>query len=86
MDEALRKVADRLFPEGKQAGVSDLSGTEVPILAIWGREDEIVPVSHSENLPDSARVEVIEGKGHMVQMEAAGQTNRLIEDFLDKPA
>ena len=84
VDEALRTVADRLFPDGKQAGVSDLSDTQVPILAIWGREDEIVPSEHSENLPDHARVEILDGKGHMVQMEAAGPTNRLIEEFLDE--
>ncbi|CAN5909678.1 acetoin dehydrogenase dihydrolipoyllysine-residue acetyltransferase subunit [soil metagenome] len=84
VDEALRAVADKIFPDGKQAGVSDLSDTEVPILAIWGSEDEIVPSEHSENLPDHAHVEIIDGKGHMVQMEAAGKTNRLIEEFLSE--
>ncbi|QIN81974.1 acetoin dehydrogenase dihydrolipoyllysine-residue acetyltransferase subunit [Rubrobacter tropicus] len=82
VDEALRAVADKMFPDGKQAGVSDLSGTEVPILAVWGREDAIVPAKHSENLPEHAKVEILEGKGHMVQMEAAGPTNRLIQGFL----
>ena len=85
VDEALRAVADKLFPEGRQACLSDLSGTEVPIMAIWGREDEIVPASHSENLPPHCRVEVIDGKGHMVQMETAGKVNRLIEGFLEDP-
>ena len=86
VNEALQAVADKMFPDGKQAGVSDLSETEVPILAIWGREDEIVPASHSENLPDQAKVEILDGKGHMVQMEAAGPTNRLIQGFLTDPA
>jgi pyruvate dehydrogenase E2 component (dihydrolipoamide acetyltransferase) len=56
---------------------------DVPILAVWGSEDEVVPASHADNLPDHARVEIIDGKGHSVQMEAAGRVNRLIEDFLD---
>lgn len=86
VDEALRAVADKMFPDGKQAGVADLSPTEVPILAIWGREDEIVPADHAENLPDGAKVEILDSKGHMVQMEAAGPTNRLISGFLDDPA
>jgi pyruvate dehydrogenase E2 component (dihydrolipoamide acetyltransferase) len=83
VDEALRATADKVFPDGKQADVHDLSGLDVPILACWGRDDKIVPVSHSENLPDEARVEVLENTGHMPQMEAAGRVNRLIGEFLD---
>ena len=83
VDEALRKVADKIFPDGKQADVPDLSELSVPILAIWGSEDGIVPVSHSENLPENARVEVLKDTGHMPQMEAAGKVNRLIGEFLD---
>ncbi len=83
VDEALRKVADKIFPDGKQADVPDLSEVSAPILAIWGSEDGIVPVSHSENLPENARVEVLKDTGHMAQMEAAGKVNRLIGEFLD---
>ena len=83
VDEALRKVADKIFPDGKQADVPDLSEVSAPILAIWGSEDGIVPVSHSENLPENARVEVLKDTGHMPQMEAAGKVNRLIGEFLD---
>ncbi len=83
VDEALRKIADNLFPSGRQADVPDLAGVEVPMLVVWGREDKIVPVSHSENAPANARVEVLDETGHMPQMEAAGQTNRLIGEFLD---
>jgi pyruvate dehydrogenase E2 component (dihydrolipoamide acetyltransferase) len=28
-------------------------------------------------------VHVLEGKGHMVQMEAASEVNRLLNDFLE---
>lgn len=83
VDEALRKTADKLFPGGKQADVPDLSNVEVPMLVVWGREDQIVPVSHSENVPGHARVEILDDTGHMPQMEAAGQVNRLIGEFLD---
>jgi pyruvate dehydrogenase E2 component (dihydrolipoamide acetyltransferase) len=83
VDEALRKIADKLFPNGKQADVPDLSGVEVPMLVVWGREDQIVPFAHSENAPANARVEVLDDTGHMPQMEASGQTNRLIGEFLD---
>ncbi len=83
VDEALRAIADSLFPDGKQADVPDLSGLDVPMLAIWGRDDEIIPVSHSENVPGGTKVEVFDGAGHMPQMEAAGKVNRLIGEFLD---
>ena len=83
VDEALRKVADKVFPDGKQADVPDLSELSVPILAIWGSEDHIIPVVHSENLPENARVEVLKEAGHMPQMEAAGKVNRLIGEFLE---
>ena len=83
VDEALRATADKVFPDGKQADMPDLSGVEVPILAIWGAEDRIVPCSHTENLPVHARVEILEGAGHMPQMEAAGMINRLVKEFLD---
>ena len=83
VDEALRTLADKMFPDGRQADVPDLSGLEVPMLAVWGQDDRILPVSHTENLPENATVEVLENTGHMPQMEAAGHTNRLIEQFLD---
>ncbi|HEX2729800.1 MAG TPA: alpha/beta fold hydrolase, partial [Rubrobacteraceae bacterium] len=83
VDEALRKMADKLFPGGKQADVPDISNVEVPMLVVWGREDKVVPVSHSENVPDHARVEVLDDTGHMPQMEAAGAVNRVIGEFLD---
>ena len=83
VDEALRKIADKLFPGGKQADVPDISGVEVPMLVVWGAEDKIVPVAHAQNVPEGARVEILDNTGHMPQMEAAGQTNRVIGEFLD---
>ncbi|MDQ2671527.1 MAG: acetoin dehydrogenase dihydrolipoyllysine-residue acetyltransferase subunit, partial [Actinomycetota bacterium] len=83
VDEALRAVADKLFPDGTQADGPDLSGLGVPILALWGQDDQIISVFHTENLPDGARIEILEDTGHMPQMESAGRTNRLIGGFLD---
>lgn len=82
VNESLRTVADSVFADGRQARVIDASQLGVPILAVWGEDDKIVPASHAENLPDDAKVEKVEGKGHMVQMEAAGPTNRAISEFL----
>jgi pyruvate dehydrogenase E2 component (dihydrolipoamide acetyltransferase) len=60
VDEALRAVADKMFPEGKQADVPDLSEVKVLIPAIWGREDATIPHSHAGNLPEHARTEVLD--------------------------
>jgi len=39
-------------------------------------------VSHSADL--KAQIEVLPGQGHMLQMEAAEQVNRLILDFIQQ--
>jgi pyruvate dehydrogenase E2 component (dihydrolipoamide acetyltransferase) len=83
VDEALRALADHIFPDGNQADVFDLSDLEVPVLVIWGQDDRIIPVSQTENLPEGVRIETLEETGHMPQMESAGPTNRLIEGFVD---
>jgi pyruvate dehydrogenase E2 component (dihydrolipoamide acetyltransferase) len=49
---------------------------------IWGDQDRIIPIAHAAEIADSVRVEIIEGAGHMVQMEAASEVNGLIESFL----
>ncbi|MBA2692314.1 MAG: acetoin dehydrogenase dihydrolipoyllysine-residue acetyltransferase subunit [Rubrobacter sp.] len=82
VNEALRTVADAVFADGRQARVIDASKLGVPILAVWGDNDKIVPADHAKNLPSEAKVETIENKGHMVQMEAAGPTNRAVSEFL----
>ena len=83
VDDALRKIADNVFPNGEQARTLDLSGLDAPVLGLWGEDDAILPSSHARNLPQGAQVEVIEGAGHMPQMEAAGRVNRRLGEFLD---
>ena len=53
-----------------------------PVLIIWGEADQIIPVAHARAYTGKAQVEVIAGKGHMVQMEAANEVNQLIKQFL----
>ncbi len=84
VDTALRIIAEGLISQGMQAVLlrDRLAEISVPILAIWGAEDQIIPASQSRGLPASVSIEIIEGHGHMVQMEAASEVNRLIESFL----
>ena len=54
----------------------------VPVQVIWGREDKIIPVSQAEGLPGNVTVHILEGVGHLVQMEAATQVNALVKALL----
>lgn len=82
VEAALRSLLGQLFAGGRQG--HDLRAVlqegEVPALVIWGSDDAIIPAAHAEGL--KAQVEVLPGQGHMVQMEAAEQVNRLIEGFV----
>lgn len=84
VDAALRLLISEIFADGRQS--TDLRGVvqdgRQPVLLIWGSDDAIIPASHSAGL--SAQVEILPGQGHMVQLEAAGQVNRLILDFIQQ--
>jgi pimeloyl-ACP methyl ester carboxylesterase len=57
----------------------------VPTLVVHGREDRRSPLSVSEDLhagiPDS-RLAVVDGAGHMVNLEAPAEFDRLLRGFL----
>jgi pimeloyl-ACP methyl ester carboxylesterase len=59
--------------------------TELPVLAIWGADDAIIPVDHAyaalEARPD-CRLEVLPGVGHFAQVEAPIEVAELIDDFV----
>jgi pyruvate dehydrogenase E2 component (dihydrolipoamide acetyltransferase) len=78
--EALSALKEGIFTNGRQAvDLSDaLKSAGVPTLIIAGAEDKIIPVSHAKTVA-GARVEIIEGAGHMPQMEQAGKINALIK-------
>jgi pyruvate dehydrogenase E2 component (dihydrolipoyllysine-residue acetyltransferase) len=84
VDAALRTISGTLFEHGRQATVlaSVAAGLGKPVLVIWGENDQIIPVTHSHAAGKDALVEVLAGQGHMVQMEAANDVNRLITRFL----
>jgi len=81
---ALEAIQGAFAPGGSQALVmrDEIEKLEIPIMVVWGSGDQIIPVSHTEGLPGSVRVEVMAGQGHMVQMEAASDINKLIENLI----
>jgi len=83
--EALTKIASSRFGGTSSGGeLRDVVG-RVPTLIIWGGQDAIIPAPAVDAL-DGGNVElhVLPQHGHMVQVEAAGEVNRLIDEFLSR--
>lgn len=64
-----------------------LGGVATPTLIVWGRGDRIVPLECAEHfakaLP-SARLEIVEGAGHFLEMEQPDELARLVVAFLNR--
>ena len=82
--DALRRIADDVFPSGYQSLImkDHLSQLRIPAQCIWGTEDQIVPISHTDGLPSNIVTHHVNGAGHMVHMERSGEVNRLIEELI----
>jgi pimeloyl-ACP methyl ester carboxylesterase len=62
---------------------------DLPIMAIWGDRDAIIPVDHAYAAHDvrkETRLEVLPGIGHFPQVEAPMEVVDLIEDFMSTTA
>lgn len=84
VDQALRGLAAVAFKDGRQATVlaARLASAPVPVQIVVGREDRIIPAAQAEAQAERVPVAVIDGAGHMVQMEKPAEVARLIADFL----
>jgi pyruvate dehydrogenase E2 component (dihydrolipoamide acetyltransferase) len=84
VEAALNRIIEGTFAGGRQA--LQLSGRlgelGVPVQLIWGRQDRIIPVRHSEDLPARIDVHVLDDAGHMVHMEKAAEVNERIERLI----
>lgn len=78
--EALRTLADTVFKSGKQAEhlAEAFKATGIPLLAIHGKDDQIIPSSHTDAVKGFAKVELFADTGHMAQMEKSKEANALI--------
>lgn len=85
--EALRAIADTSFSrDGQRIGLENrLAEIAAPTLVIWGEEDRVIPVAHAsaatETIP-GAGLDILEGIGHVPQVEAAPEVARLIDTFV----
>ena len=59
--------------------------SELPVMAIWGQNDNIIPVDHAyaaHAAREGSRLEILPGVGHFAQVEAPTKVVELIEDFI----
>ena len=58
---------------------------DLPVMAIWGDSDGIIPVDHAyaaQKAREDSRLEVLPGIGHFPQVETPFEVVDLIEDFI----
>jgi pimeloyl-ACP methyl ester carboxylesterase len=63
-----------------------LGGVTAPALVVWGRDDRIVPLECGERfvkVMPRARLEIVEGAGHFVEMEKPDELARLVTAFVE---
>ena len=79
VQEVLSKLAGELFPGGEQSTIltENIDASGLKTLVIWGAEDRVIPAAHAQNLANAKR-KIIDGAGHMVQMEKASAVNSMI--------
>jgi pyruvate dehydrogenase E2 component (dihydrolipoamide acetyltransferase) len=79
--DVLRTLQQGLFAGGRQAAKPGLAlaAGDPPVLIVWGAEDRVIPAAHAANAPAGAKVQVLEGAGHMAMMEKAGEVNTLLK-------
>lgn len=84
VSELLGALQGALFEGGRQAAtpLRALADPQLPLLVVWGKEDQVIPAAHAANAPPHAVVRVFDGAGHMVMMEKAGEVNTLLRRHL----
>ena len=83
--EALQKIALSIFPEGKQSLIlrNSLKTLKQKNSIIWGNNDNILPLTHSNDLPSNIEIHIIENAGHMVHIEQSTEVNKIINQTIN---
>ncbi len=80
-DAFVASIAEFRLPDP----TADLSSITAPTLIIWGEDDIVMPIEHSERIHDAianSRLVTYPGVGHVPQEEAAGESVKVVTDFL----
>ena len=76
-----------LWPIPDQGTAKRLHRVSAPTLIVWGSEDRVMPAVHGEEytrLIAGSRLEVLQGCGHIPQVEELERTFELVTSFLDE--
>ncbi|WP_158285796.1 alpha/beta fold hydrolase [Pseudohoeflea suaedae] len=81
--EALAETYAAMFPDGRERGQGvlpkeQLSALPMPVRALWGADDTVLPCPDKGDLPANFILEVLGGAGHMLPEERPGD----VADFL----
>jgi pimeloyl-ACP methyl ester carboxylesterase len=83
--EAVVATAQQIVPEDIEAVITRYQTIKVPVLIIWGADDEVVSVDvgrkFKRDIPDSQLV-ILPQCGHIPQEEEPGVTTRTVAAFL----
>ena len=78
---ALLAIADR-----EPGYAQQLTGVAVPTLILWGEEDRVIPPHNANTFHEmipGAKLQILDGVGHLPMEEAPARTAVAIETFLD---
>jgi len=85
VDESLHTLLGTLLDGDAQRGDSAAAlaalGDAIPVTVLWGRADQIIPAAQAESVTGAVR-HVIDGAGHMPQMERPAEVQAAIEETI----
>jgi pimeloyl-ACP methyl ester carboxylesterase len=88
LEQSAEDLARALEALRDRAGATDVVRTfAAPLLLVVGTEDELLPVEEARAIVESApagRLEVIEGAGHFVNLDAPDRFNAALRGFLSR--
>ena len=67
--------------------LENLQKIEIPVLILWGAQDQIVPVSHAhraKKILPNARIHIFDPCGHVPNIECADEFNALVTGFMSE--
>jgi pyruvate dehydrogenase E2 component (dihydrolipoamide acetyltransferase) len=85
VDESLHALLGTLLDGDAQRGDSAAAlaalGGATPVTVVWGRADRIIPAAQAESVTGAVR-HLIDGAGHMPQMERPAEVQAAIEETI----
>jgi pimeloyl-ACP methyl ester carboxylesterase len=84
---AVSQTAKQVIPKDMEALIAQYKTIKAPVLIIWGREDEVVPLEVGKNFErdiPGAKLAILPHCGHVPPEEEPQATRQAIMNFLKK--